>query len=101
MPEFDRKSIMKTVHVSDPWNWYGEDTVNVELYIAPPCGGQVRTRILVHTIDDFSVVYERIHSAKYLDCALGDYEHMKEWMFDTIPEEVNLNWFYRHGYMNN
>lgn len=97
----DRKSVKKTVRVSDPECWYGEDTVTVELYIAPPYKGEVRVRIVVHTIDDFSVVYERIHSAKYPTCVLGDYEHMKRWMFDTIPEEVNLNWFYRHGYVNN
>ena len=98
---FDRKSITKTVQVSDPENWYGEDTVMVELYIAPPHNGEIRVRIVVHTIDDFSVVYERVHSTKYPNYALGAYEHMKKWMFNTIPDEFNLNWFYRHGYYCN
>ena len=92
--------VEKVVQVDDPEVWYGENTIRVALYILPLLDDTVSVRIKALTIDDFSLLYERIYPKEYsLDIDFA-YKHMKKWMFDTIPNTVNLEWFYRHGYVN-
>ena len=55
-------------------------------------------KILVSSIDDFAVSYIQECSEKYPESIKSIYKHMKMWMYDKIPEEIDLCWLYEHGY---
>lgn len=95
--EFER--LTKTVRVSDPECWYGRDTVKVHLFVTPPYTGNVIVRIFVESIDDFAVSYDYECEEKYKDMIKWAYNHIKFWMYDRIPNEINLGWLYEHGYL--
>lgn len=89
----------KIVRVSDPEDWYGENTVKVSLFVTPPFKNKVSVRILVESIDDFMMCYEYECEAKHEDHIKFMYNHLKEWMYDRIPKEIDLGWLYEHGYL--
>ena len=95
----DFKRLTKTVKVTDPECWYGRDTVDVSLVVTPVVNGTVAVRIVVSSIDDFMVAYERECYALHEDAVKWKYDHLKRWMYDKIPEEINLDWLYEHGYL--
>lgn len=93
--------LTKKVKVSDPEMWYGKSEVDVSLFVTPPYAGRVYVKILVSSIDDFAVSHTTYDcNVKYTDCIKGIYDHMKEWMYDRMPEEVSVEWLYEHGYLN-
>ena len=100
MYEKNFERLEKTVKVTDPWRWYGEDTVDISLYVMN-YKDTTTVRIVVHSIDDFSVAYNYECESKYKDQIKYMYNHMKNWMFDKIPNEINVAWLYEHGYLPN
>lgn len=92
--------LTKTVKVSDPDMWYQQNEVDVSLYVSPPYKGTVQVKILVSSIDDFAVAYIQECNEKYTDYIKSLYNHMKEWMYDRMPEEISVDWLYEHGYLN-
>lgn len=90
--------LIKRVKVSDPDMWYQENEVDVQLYVTPAYKGTVQVKILVSSIDDFAVSYIQECNEKYTDYIRSIYDHMKKWMFDRIPEVINIEWLYEHGY---
>lgn len=95
--EFEK--LTKTVKVTDPECWYGRDTVNVSLFVTPPYKDEVVVRIHVDSIDDFSVVYDFECECKYERQIEWAYNHLKTWMYDRMPDEIDLGWLYEHGYL--
>jgi hypothetical protein len=95
--EFER--LTKTVRVADSENWYNQDTVDVSLFVTPPYLGITTVRILITTIDDFMVAYDHECYTQYGESIKWIYNHMKQWMYDKMPEEISLGWLYEHGYL--
>ena len=92
--------LTKKVKVSDPNMWYQKNEVDVSLFVTPPYKGTVYVKIRISSIDDFAVAYTYECDEKYADCIIDTYNHLKEWMYDRMPEEVSLVWLYEHGYLN-
>jgi hypothetical protein len=95
--EFEK--LTKTVRVTDPENWYNQNTVEASLFVTPPYCGIVTVRILIDTIDDFMVVYDHECYVQYGELIKWAYNHLKQWMYDKMPEEISLGWLYEHGYL--
>lgn len=95
----DFERLTKTVRVTDPENWYNKDTVDVSLFVTPAFRGVVTVRILISTIDDFMVVYDHQCYAQYKESIKWAYNHLKQWMYDKMPDEIDLGWLYEHGYL--
>lgn len=92
----DRKELSKVVKVSDPENWYRQDTVVVKLFICPEYEGKTDVRIFIESIDDFAMEYTRTcYSAADIECT---YKIMKENMFDKMPDSISYSWLLEHGY---
>ena len=95
----DFERLTKTVKVTDPECWYGQDTVEVHLFVTPPYKGEVVVRIFVESIDDFAVAYDYECNIKYEAQIKWMYDHMKTWMYDKMPDEIDLGWLFEHGYL--
>ena len=93
------EGLTKTVAVTDPDNWYGQDTVTVSLFITPPFRGRVAIRILIRSIDDFAVLYDIEKYENNKDGIKWAYNHLKEWLYDRMPDKISLDWLYEHGYL--
>lgn len=91
--------LVKTVKVSDPENFYQQDTVEVALYITPPYKGNAKVRVLIITIDDKAFALETDVSAQYRDYINSIYDHYKTWIYDRMPEEISLAWLFEHGFL--
>lgn len=92
------EELEKTVRVTDPYNWYDEDTVYVSLHVFSPRDGWTKIRVSVLSIDDFAVFYDYDCESKYEDQINGMYNHIKEYMFDKMPNKISLEWLYEHGF---
>ena len=92
--------LKKRVKVSDPEMWYGRDEVDVSLFVTPPYEGMVYVKILISSIDDFAMSYAYDCEEKYTAHIKSIYSHLKEWMYDRMPEEISVVWLYEHGYLN-
>ena len=90
---------IKTVKVSDPENFYQQDTVEVCLYITPPYKGNTKVRVLIITIDDKSFALETEVGAQYRDYINSIHDHYKTWVYDRMPEEISLVWLFEHGFL--
>lgn len=90
---------IKTVRVSDPENFYQQNTVEVALYITPPYEDRMVVRVLVITIDDKAFALETEVHSRYKDEINFIYDHYKKWIYDKMPEEISLEWLYEHGFL--
>jgi hypothetical protein len=90
---------IKTVKVSDPENFYQQDTVEVALYITPQYKGETKVRVQIITIDDKSWALETEVGAQYRDYINSIYDHYKTWIYDRMPEEISLVWLFEHGFL--
>ena len=90
---------IKTVKVSDPENFYRQDTVEVALYITPPWEGRSVVRVLIITIDDKAFALETEVHSQYKDQIKFIYDHYKTWIYDKMPEEISLAWLFEHGFL--
>lgn len=91
--------ISKLVNVSDPNNWYYANKIICSLYHASPVWNLSRetkdmVRILFKSYDDF-MMYRDFN---YYDLK-GNWKFCKEHYFDSLPDTVNVEWLYRHGYV--
>ena len=91
--------LIKTVKVTDPENWYRQPTVDVSLYVTRSWDNKTIVRVFVFTIDDFAVSLDYECESKYEDQIKSVYNHYKKWIYDRMPEEVSLAWFYEHGFL--
>lgn len=91
MPNYNvhKDELEKRVNVSDPWAWYNESSIQVRMY--SPFDDVVR--IIFESIDDVAV-YRDFNEWDFD----ANWEFCKEWLYDKIPDIVNCEWMYEHGY---
>lgn len=90
---------IKTVKVSDPENFYQQDTIEVGIYITEPWQEKVSVRVFIYTVDDRAWALEQEIDAKYKEQIKFVYDHYKKWIYDKMPEEISLVWLYEHGFL--
>lgn len=91
--------LSKRVAVSDPENWYQQDSVTIHLYVSAPFRHKVQVKISVLSIDDFAAAYYQEIDEKYQLSIKSMYDHMKHWIYDRIPDKISLDWLYEHGFV--
>lgn len=83
----------RTVNVSDSWNWYERDTITAQMFPLPTSPDTIR--IIFKSIDDFMV---------YIDFdewnQEANWKWCEKWLWNHIPNTVNCEWLYTHGYRN-
>lgn len=90
---------IKAVKVSDPENFYNQDTIEVGIYVTEPWREKVIVRVFIYTIDDKAWAIEQEINVKYKEQIKFVYNHYKKWIYDKMPEEISLVWLYEHGFL--
>lgn len=98
---WSKRELVKIVKVSDPWNWYGENEIQVKLFCLLPrkgCNYASEIRVLASSIDDFMMCIDICVQRDSQQCVDNTYSYAKNYIFDAIPEEVNCQWLFDHGF---
>lgn len=98
---WSRKELAKTVKVSDPWNWYGENEIKIRLFCMQPMKGwknPSHIRVLASSIDDFLMSIDICVQRDSEACVKNTYNFAKKYIFDTIPDEISEAWLLEHGF---
>ena len=82
----------KILNVSDPENWYHSDEIICEMFHLFGCEDTVR--ILFKSYDDFMMYRDFDYYG--LD---SNWEFCMEHYFNKLPDTVNVEWLYEHGYV--
>ena len=80
----------KKVKVSDTWRWYDRSFVRVKMWVLHD---NSTVRISFLSVDDF-IVYQDFNEWD----VVANWRWCKEWLFDRIPDTVDCDWLYEHGY---
>lgn len=80
----------KKVKVSDTWRWYDRSSVRVKMWVLHD---NSTVRISFLSVDDF-IVYQDFNEWD----VVANWRWCKEWLFDRIPDTVDCDWLYEHGY---
>ena len=80
----------KKVKVSDTWRWYDRSSVRVKMWVLHD---NSTVRISFLSVDDF-IVYQDFNEWD----VVANWRWCKEWLFDRIPDIVDCDWLYEHGY---
>ena len=86
----------KILNVSDPENWYHSNKISCEMYHPKHWDGPNKdtVRILFKSYDDF-MMYRDFN---YYDLE-GNWKFCMEHYFSQLPDTVNVEWLYEHGYV--
>ena len=86
----------KLLNVSDPENWYCSDKIICEMVHPKHWNYTDRStvRILFKSYDDFMMY--RDFKCFSLD---GNWKFCMEHCFNKLPDTVNFEWLYEHGYV--
>ena len=87
-----KHELSKTVEVSDSYRWYNENKLEVRMYRLR--ANKSIVRIMFFSIDD-ALVYRDFDEWDFE----GNWKWCKEWLWDRMPEVVNMEWMYEHGYV--
>jgi len=82
----------KILNVSDPENWYQSDEIICKMF--PLFDREDTVRILFKSYDDFMM--HRDFDYYNLD---GNWEFCMKHYFNKLPDTVNVEWLYEHGYV--
>lgn len=91
----------RMVTVTDDWcPCYPDNQVAVTIWARREAGHKdtYSVNILVWGMDDTGVAL-RYEAGEHVQNAYVVYDHWKEWVFDRIPDGVNREWFYEHGFL--
>ena len=80
----------KKVKVSDTWRWYDRSSVRVKMWVLHD---NSTVRISFLSVDDF-IVYQDFNEWD----VVANWRWCKEWLFNRIPDTVDCDWLYEHGY---
>lgn len=80
----------KKVKVSDTWRWYDRSSVRVKMWVLHD---NSTVRISFLSVDDF-IIYQDFNEWD----VVANWRWCKEWLFDRIPDTVDCDWLYEHGY---
>ena len=86
----------RRVTVTDDWYPCCEGSkigVNLHMFVS---GKEYRVIFSAYGLDDFGVCM-RFNSTSYGQ-AHSVFKHWKRFIFDRIPDGVNVTWFYEHGF---
>lgn len=98
---WSKQELSKTVKVSDPWNWYDEDEIQIRLFCLLPHDGWENAstiRVLADSADDFMMCIDIACQRDSEVCVKYTYDFAKKYIFDTIPDEVSVDWLLEHGF---
>ena len=98
---WSKRELVKTVKVSDSWNWYGEDEIQIKLFCLLPLNGWENAsyiRVLADSTDDFKMCLDICVQRDSVQCVNSTYQFAKTYLFDTIPEEIDVQWLFDHGF---
>ena len=91
---------MRMVTVTDDWfPCYSDNQVNVTICVSRGFEHKdtYYVRISAWGADDTGVEMH-YQAGKYCETAYAIYRHWKEYIFDRIPDGVDMKWFYEHGF---
>lgn len=88
--------VHKLLNVSDPNNWYCSDKIICGMYHPKHWDGENKdtVRILFKSYDDFMMYRD----FDYYDLE-GNWRFCMEHYFNELPDTVNVEWLYQHGYV--
>lgn len=88
--------VSKLLNVSDPESWYHSDKIICEMYHPKYWGGpnEDAVRILFKSYDDFMMYRDFDYY-----CLDSNWEFCMEHYFNKLPDTVNVDWLYEHGYV--
>lgn len=88
--------VSKLLNVSDPESWYYSDKIICEMYHPKYWDGpnEDTVRILFKSYDDFMMCRDFDYYG--LD---GNWKFCMEHYFNNLPNTVNVEWLYEHGYV--
>ena len=88
--------VHKLLNVSDPNSWYHSNKISCEMYHPKHWDGPNKdtVRILFKSYDDF-MMYRDFN---YYDLE-GNWKFCMEHYFSQLPDTVNVEWLYEHGYI--
>lgn len=84
--------VHKLLNVSDPENWYRSDKIICEMFHLDDCEDAIR--IIFKSYDDFMMY--RDFDYYNLD---SNWKFCVEHYFNNLPDTVNVDWLYEHGYV--
>lgn len=84
--------VHKLLNVSDPENWYRSDKIICEMFHLDDCEDAIR--IIFKSYDDFMMY--RDFDYYNLD---SNWEFCMEYYFNKLPDTVDVDWLYEHGYV--
>lgn len=89
--------VSKLLNVSDPHNWYYSDKIICEMF-HPKYWNDTHdkdtVRIMFKSYDDF-MMYRDFN---YYDLK-GNWSFCMEHYYNELPDTVDVEWLYRHGYV--
>ena len=96
--QIDKLCLRKLIKVSDPDNWYYSNKIICKLR-HPDFWNNLDSekdtvRIIFYSYDDFAMYRD----FNYYDLD-NNWKFCKEHYFDTLPNIINVEWLYRHGYV--
>lgn len=87
----------RDVVVTDDWYpCFPDNKVHVYISACKGSGKEYMVRIGVFGADDFGIAM--MYRSKYPEEIYGLYNHWKKWIFDRVPDGVDVGWFYEHGF---
>ena len=97
----------KLLNVSDPENWYSSDKIICEMCHPKYWNGPDKdtVRILFKSYDDFMMYrdfkcYDFMMYRDFKCYSLdGNWKFCMEHYFNKLPDTVNVEWLYEHGYV--
>ena len=109
--QFKERTESRTIEVTDDWCNYPDNKVKLSIILRgikpyPKAGEDKRkyyVRVMAWGMDDFGVTmdYESTITGDFgRQYAEGVYDFWKEYIYDRVPEGVNREWFYEHGFLH-
>ena len=89
----------RDVVVTDDWYpCFPDNKVHMYISAYKGSGKEYVVRIGVFGMDDFGIALS--YNSKYPEEIYGLYNHWKKWIFDRVPDGVDVTWFYEHGFFH-
>ncbi len=89
----------RMVTVADNWcPCFPDNQVCLNICAYKGTGRTYYVRISAFGADDMGV--ELYYTSSYPEEVYGRYNHWKKWIFDRVPDGVDVGWFYEHGFWN-
>lgn len=86
----------RMITVTDDWYpCFDNNTICLSISIHK-IGKEYRVTLSAFGKDDFGVCMK--HASENCGYEHGLYKHWKKYIYDRVPDGVDVNWFYEHGF---